>query len=656
MIEIITGVTVLVLIIMVIRRLTKGMISMRLRYALWIMVALRLMLPVNIGSSMFSVMNVQKAVASYVAENMYDMQGESAGITGDRQSMETAKQGTSYVADYMSGTDTGAGGQASGILPDVPENTGQPVAGVTEYTNKSAVAEMAGAGKAWAEHGRHGQLFYVAIGIWIAGIAAVGGCMAAGQIRFIFCLRRTREEVPLYDLPKIWEERMAARGIHVYTVQGLPGPCMSGKNIYINPQLCDEKDRLLHVLAHEYAHAVQGDTLWAVVRCAFCSVYWFHPFVWLAAYEAKQDSELACDERAIVLLGETERFAYGRTLLDMVSDGHKGMSYAGALLMMNDSAKKMKERVAEIARTRKKSGITAGIVALTVVLACGCAFTGAQQNDEAAAEEQRKQDEAAMRAEAEEIERSEREAIQRHWDELEAMSQHNQQKMQVMQSAVEEAGQLEMEEDIVQDYLEEIEQLEREEAILQAHFDEIREEWQQATTEEFVYMLAHIEDNVLESAVPADMLTGLDGYNDYLYNGARIPLEDGAWCQLYQNQEYKLEIYGLYTKKYGCRGVKMKIDSDVNTWDMLWRLPVSEPGADVVMVMQTDEGLPRAFAFKICTGKTGDDDLWEFHMADRYDTGKVELYSTLDYLCPEFWFSLKDILLSRRAVDAVSAL
>lgn len=626
MIEIITGVTVLVLIIMVIRRLTKGMISMRLRYALWIMVVLRLMLPVNIGSSMFSVMNAQKAVASYVAENMHDVGNESAGITGDGQGMEMVEQENGYAADSTAGIDTSAGEQGAGIQPDVPENTGKAVAGVTEHTNNPAVAEIAGAGEARAEYGRHGRLFYVAIGIWIAGSAAVGGCMAAGQIRFIFCLRRTREEVSLPDLPKIWEERMTARGMHVYTVQGMPGPCMSGKNIYINPRLCDEKDSLLHVLAHEYAHAVQGDTLWAVVRCAFCAVYWFHPFVWLAAYEAKQDSELACDERAIGLLGETERFAYGRTLLDMVSDGHKGMSYAGALLMMNDSAKKMKERVSEIAGTRKKSGITAGIVALTVVLACGCAFTGAQQNDEAAAEEQGKQDEAAMRAEAETIEREEQEAIQKYLNEQETMERRKQQEIQTMRAAVEEIGQSELDADVKREYLEAIRQMEKEEEIIQKHFDEIRDEWRQATAEEFGKLLYSMGDDLLESAVPADSLERMDCYS-YLYEGGTCPIEDGTWCRLYRDQGYGIEIYGFYTEKYGCRGIKMKIGDDVNTWDMLWRLPVFESEIDVMVLERTGEGLPRTFAMKVCTENTGTSEVWKLYIADRYDTGTVDLYA-----------------------------
>ena len=58
MIEMIVTSSTLILATFLLRRLTNGKISMRLRYALWLAAALRLMLPVSVGESAVSVMNL----------------------------------------------------------------------------------------------------------------------------------------------------------------------------------------------------------------------------------------------------------------------------------------------------------------------------------------------------------------------------------------------------------------------------------------------------------------------------------------------------------------------------------------------------------------------------------------------------------------------
>lgn len=58
MIEILTAATVLTAVIMGIRKYTIGRISMRFRYALWLLVALRLILPVSPGNNPYSILNL----------------------------------------------------------------------------------------------------------------------------------------------------------------------------------------------------------------------------------------------------------------------------------------------------------------------------------------------------------------------------------------------------------------------------------------------------------------------------------------------------------------------------------------------------------------------------------------------------------------------
>ena len=48
-------------------------------------------------------------------------------------------------------------------------------------------------------------------------------------------------------------------------------------------------------------------------------LHWYNPLVWAAVYLSRQDGELACDEGAILRLGEEERIPYGRTLVSLVA-------------------------------------------------------------------------------------------------------------------------------------------------------------------------------------------------------------------------------------------------------------------------------------------------------------------------------------------------
>ena len=60
--ELIITSSVLILVVTVLRYFLKGKISLRLQYALWALVLMRLLIPISLFESPFSVMNVVEAV------------------------------------------------------------------------------------------------------------------------------------------------------------------------------------------------------------------------------------------------------------------------------------------------------------------------------------------------------------------------------------------------------------------------------------------------------------------------------------------------------------------------------------------------------------------------------------------------------------------
>ncbi|MBD5523949.1 MAG: hypothetical protein HDR04_05950 [Lachnospiraceae bacterium] len=677
MTDMIVSGTILICMIMILRRLTYGRISMGMRYALWLVVAVRMVLPVSFGSSSFSIMNAVQGISQYYVgtagaeeshRNSVDENNENDKMTtGAPANAGNAKEALRDMSAGIESALTAARSDVSGMTAGL---AGAEVDGARMDVSGMA-AGMAGAETDGAEMeanpadspaDRQGmQTWYgfgersyagfrmAAVLIWVAGVIAVGGFALFRQVRFIVYLHRTREKAPTDCLPAVWAKRLADHGIQVWLVNGLPGPCMAGKGIYISPELYEKEEIRLHILAHEYAHAVQGDTLWAMVRSILCTVWWFHPLVWLAAYEAKQDSELACDERAVRLLGETQRFSYGRTLLDLMNVEHVRIGANGVVLTMDGSSRRIRQRIVMIADVKKRNKIVTGIVTVTVLLLCGCAYTGAEsvQEIEAAGHDAAVQ-EAIQTAEVEqaavqaaEAEQAEAAQIQRRWEELEEMEQLAEElakEREALAKAVDEAEEAQMrqnlekleaqkaaEETEMQQWLEELKAqkaaIEAEEAQIQKELKRNKTEWNQATAKEFEDMLQSMTDDALATAVVADVTA----YYDYLYNGGQFPLEDGAWYLIHKDEEYGIDFYGLYTDQYGCRGVKMMIDGDVNSLDLPW-LPTELKPA-IFMLEQTQDGLPRTFAFQMCLENTGSSEIWKLCLVDRYDTGTIDLYA-----------------------------
>ncbi len=588
------GATFLIGMILLLRRWTKGKISMRFRYALWIVVALRLLVPVSFGSASFSILNLTAGLPEDIMHVVRVFQWEQTERTGmghtemeDRR--RPAEGQRNAVWERPLDADTGNLGRESSAHWAERFSTAEE----QRILGGISLQETVGAGA--AENMR-----LLLMCLWTAGILAVGGYMLVSQIRFVRCLRHRRKEVEREIILEAWNRRLQARRMHVYTVAGLPSPCLVGRDIYLRPQLLEDVSKLQHVLAHEYAHAVQKDTLWAVLRSALCVIYWFYPFVWIAACAAKRDSELACDERAILFLGESERFAYGRTLLDLLSGREEKSGYAGAVLIMGGSQHSIKERVSMIAGRRTQKKAVALAAALVVVLACGCTFTGAQQsqgkkilltNPGSLSEEALEDTEEGAQSQ----EREERKT-----------GENRRQNTEFEEEQGEEAVQ------------QRADRRQREEAERDNADVEAFGEAQTAFTE----LLTGMDDSGLAEAEPVN----LEKYWDYLYEGKETPLTDGTWYRLPQEKEREISFYGLYTEEYGCRGMKIEIGGDVNTFDQTWTPTSFNPDVLILEESETD-GLPRSFAFTVCVENQRNSEKWQLYVADRYDTGTIELVS-----------------------------
>ena len=247
-----------------------------------------------------------------------------------------------------------------------------PAARQAETVLTGQVARVqAGAAGAWTIDGKTSVAaaahLPILLTIWLVGAAIAAIWFALVNLRFAHTLRASRKPMAtLAPLP-------------VYRVPGLASPCLFGlvrPAIYLPDQVTGDPEMLRHILIHEECHWRQKDHWWALVRTVCLCVYWFDPLVWIAASVSRRDCECACDERAVQILGQPQRIAYGHTLVAVVRRMH-GSVYPGCTATtMSAGRRELQRRLALIVSGSRTRAWAAALLAISAALLIGCTFTG----------------------------------------------------------------------------------------------------------------------------------------------------------------------------------------------------------------------------------------------------------------------------------------
>ena len=323
MMEVLVSSTVLILALTALRFLLRGRISPGLQYALWLLVALRLLLPGTLMKSPVSVMNAVPDVSAAVQQ-----------LTAPEDRRAPLK------------ADEAAPAQPAAAETDTTqaETTQVPVKNILKT-------------------------------VWLAGAAVLAAVMLAQNLIFLRKLRRARRAVSCPESP-----------LPVWLVAGLPSPCLVGlfrPEIYLTPEAAADPEVCRFVLRHELSHLRAGDPFWSLLRLGCLCLYWFDPFVWLAASLSRRDCELACDAHVLRDLDGQSRAAYGRALLGLIRpETARGQLLSGATTMQLGK-KSLTERIKLIAKKPKMAAYTLIFVLLLSLALAACTFTGAPAQQKA---------------------------------------------------------------------------------------------------------------------------------------------------------------------------------------------------------------------------------------------------------------------------------
>ncbi len=345
--------SVLILIVLAVRFLLKDRLSARLKYALWGVVLLRLLVPFQVelpapvsDAVPLLVSNAVPAVERWEEPSIPVFPQEDFAAFGfsraDFHQMEPGE---------IIPTDTSIG-----------------------YWQKSQDGETI---TRYLDLWSPAQIVTV---VWSVGTGLTGAAILLSNLRFSLRLKKRREPVvwtggqcpPLQDLP-----------IPVYTAAHLPSPCLFGvffPAVYLTPGAAEDAATLRHVLAHELTHYAHRDHLWSLLRCLALALHWYNPLVWLAVVLSKGDGELACDEGAVARLGEEERIPYGRTLVDMVAARSlRPGDLLSCSTAMTGGKKSITQRVSAL--VKKPETVKTALFAVIAVVALSAVFVFAEREE-----------------------------------------------------------------------------------------------------------------------------------------------------------------------------------------------------------------------------------------------------------------------------------
>ena len=348
---------VLILFIILIRSLFGKKISPRVRYALWLIVAFRLLFPISFSQTAFSVLNLlpEKAVSRSAPDGISFAEPDDVTTDGGKTvdiEIDGAEAEQKAKADEMGKSDK-----------DVKERADMTADSATSLS--SAVI----------------HLFFC---LWLIGTVTCAAIFLLVNLDYSRRLKRSRKWIADENLP-------TPSAIPVYETEILTSPCLFGlfyPAVYVTKFVAEDEKKFVFVLSHENTHYRHRDNWWALLRILCVCLHWYNPLVWAGAYLSKQDAELACDEKTLENLGDEVRIAYGETLLSLCAIKISGMDMWRISTTMSGSGNQLRERLQMVVHVPKKSVGAYLFLFIVTPLILAVVFTGREKMTEAKQAEQ----------------------------------------------------------------------------------------------------------------------------------------------------------------------------------------------------------------------------------------------------------------------------
>ena len=250
----------------------------------------------------------------------------------------------------------------SGIVQELPSgNIGSPLPGknLPSYDAGTAVPNPTT---------EHISTFEI---LWLVGVLLLALYFSISYLR---SMRKFRMSIP-DNTPYIREwltTHQITRSIEARSSDLISSPLTYGilHPVILLPKKLDRNDQaaLKYVLTHEYVHIRRFDAITKLLFAAVLCIHWFNPLAWVMYVLANRDVELSCDAWVIRMMGAKNRSSYALMLIKM-EERRNDMS----ALYSHFGKNAISERIEAIMKFKKTSTIACAL-ALVVVVGATTAF------------------------------------------------------------------------------------------------------------------------------------------------------------------------------------------------------------------------------------------------------------------------------------------
>ena len=320
---------IVTVVLLVMKPLTRKHLSQRWQYYVWLLVVLRLLLPLA------PTVTVPSGALPAV-------------LTRSAPSVATSVPTTTTPVDTVPGA----------ALP-----TGEPA--TSTETSPQTLPAATGVGTTW-------PVSTLLLLIWAIGALAVMIWNIAGYTRFKRTVQRTMVRVTDAHFLVILED--CRQEVHVratprlYTSASVASPILLGilhpAIVLPDRQLTDND--LRYALLHELTHARRQDGLLKWVAAIAVSIHWFNPLAYVMQRELNRSCELSCDETVTRQFSTDDRRGYGSMLLAVAST--TGAPSPAMFSAMVEDKRNLKERLGVIMSSKKQTKRTTVVSAMSIAL------------------------------------------------------------------------------------------------------------------------------------------------------------------------------------------------------------------------------------------------------------------------------------------------
>ncbi|MEG0771744.1 M56 family metallopeptidase [Clostridium sp.] len=319
--------TVLVLLILLIRIALKHRLGIKLQYALWFILILRLLLPMAPVSSL--------SIYNYVPD------------------MEQ------YSKSYF-----------SNIVPmNTPVNSGEHL-NFEQFDFEGLNLMNYSASEAQPTN----YIEKIFPKLWILGVIIYLTIILVSYLIFLSSLKNS-SEIKEKNIIEIFNQCKKTIGISkritLIETNTVKTPILLG---FINPKILVPSNllnssnhvHLRYAFLHEISHIKRKDILVNYICSLLSILYWFNPMIWYGFHKMREDRELCCDTLALSCINDKEVYEYGFTIIKLAEFSSRAPWLPGMAGIINNKSK-IKRRITMI-KVFKKNSYKLSILAIVTLL------------------------------------------------------------------------------------------------------------------------------------------------------------------------------------------------------------------------------------------------------------------------------------------------